>query len=239
MLANAGVKAAYQITPDIPAIDLTIEKTQNAIKEKSFANLFLMLIDAERGQPITATEVTERQSEKLSVLGPVLERLEGELLNPLIERTFNIMFDRGLLMSPPQEISGMELKVKYISILAQAQKMVGTTAMQQVLMFASQLAQTQLQFGQAEVLDNINFDEQVQEYAQMLGIPARTMNSPEMRDGIRKAKREAAAKQAQMQEAVATADAANKGASAVKNLGTTPINQNSALDAALAGIRGQ
>ena len=239
MLANAGVKAAYQITPDIPAIDLTIEKTQNAIKEKSFANLFLMLIDAERGQPITATEVTERQSEKLSVLGPVLERLEGELLNPLIERTFNIMFERRLLMPPPQEISGMELKVKYISILAQAQKMVGTTAMQQVLKFASELAQTQLQFEQAEVLDNINFDEQVQEYAQMLGIPARTMNSPEMRDGIRKAKREAAAKQAQMQEAVATADAANKGASAVKNLGTTPINQNSALDAALAGIRGQ
>jgi hypothetical protein len=238
MLPNAGVKPAYQVNPDLKAIEETIQTTQNAIKEKSFANLFLMLIDAERGAPITATEVTERQSEKLSVLGPVLERLEGELLNPLIERTFNIMYARGMFQPPPKEIQGAEIKIKYISILAQAQKMVGTTAMQQVLAFASSLAQTQLQFGQAEVLDNINFDEQVQEYAQMLGIPAKTMNSPEMRDVLRKAKREAAAKQAQQQEALATTEALNKGASAAKNLGTTPVGQNSALDAVLAGIKG-
>jgi len=213
MLPNAGVKPAYQVNPDLQAIELTIEKTQNAIKEKSFANLFLMLIDAERGAPITATEVTERQSEKLSVLGPVLERLEGELLNPLIERTFNIMYARGMILPPPKEIANMEIKIKYISILAQAQKMVGTTAMQQVLAYAQQLATVQLQLGQAEVLDNINFDEQIQEYALMLGIPAKTLNSPEMRDQLRKAKREALAKQQQQQEALATTEALNKGAS--------------------------
>ena len=238
LLPNAGVKPAYQVNPDLQNIELCIEKTQNAIKEKSFANLFLMLIDAERGAPITATEVTERQSEKLSVLGPVLERLEGELLNPLIERTFKIMFERGMLLPPPKEVGGMELKVKYISILAQAQKMVGTTAMQQVLMYAQQLATIQLQLGQAEVLDNVNFDEQLQQYATMLGIPTRTMNSPEMRDGIRQAKRAALAKQQQMAQAQQAAQTINQASGAAKNLGTTPVGQNSALDAVLAGMKG-
>jgi hypothetical protein len=239
MMPNAGVKAAYEVRLDLASLENTIQTTQNAIKEKSFANLFLMLIDAERGQPITATEVTERQSEKLSILGPVLERLEGELLNPLIERTFGIMLRMGLIPTPPKEIQGMELKVKYISILAQAQKMVGTTAMQQVLAYASSLAQTQLQLGQAEVLDNINFDEQIQEYAEMLGIPAKSMNSPEMRDALRKAKREAQAKAQQAQEAQIQADNMNKMSGAAKNLGTTPMDQNSALDAVLGGITGK
>lgn len=238
MLPNAGVKPAYQVNPDINAIDETIIKTQDAIKEKSFANLFLMLIDAERGQPITATEVTERQSEKLSILGPVLERLEGELLNPLIERSFNIMNERGLIMPPPPEIQDMEIKIKYISILAQAQKMVGTTAMQQVLMYAQQLATIQLQLGQADVCDNINFDEQIQAYADMLGIPAKTMNSPELRAGIRKAKQEAQAEAMAAQAEQQAMGAIAQGAGAAKDLGTTPMGQNSALDAVLAGIKG-
>lgn len=239
LLPNAGVKPAYQVNLDLQAIEVCIEKTQNAIKEKSFANLFLMLIDAERGAPITATEVTERQSEKLSVLGPVLERLEGELLNPLIECAFWIMYARGMIMEPPKEIQGVELKVKYISILAQAQKMVGTTAMQQVLMYAQQLAAQQLNFGQAEVNDNINFDEQIMEYANMLGIPAKTLNSPEARDAIRAEKRKALAKQQQLQEAQAMAETVNTGASAAKSLGTTPVGANSALDSVLAGITGK
>ena len=238
MLANAGVKPAYQVNPDLQAIELTIEKTQNAIKEKSFANLFLMLIDAERGQPITATEVTERQSEKLSVLGPVLERLEGELLNPLIERTFMIMYQRGMVLPPPQEIQDMDIKIKYISILAQAQKMVGATAMQQVLMYAQQLATVQLQLGQADVCDNINFDEQLQAYAKMLGIPAKSLYSPEMRDGIRKAKQQAQAEAMAAQETANTVNTMATGAKAASDLGNTPLGTNSALDSVLAGIKG-
>jgi adenylate kinase len=89
------------------------------------------------------------------------------------------------------------------------------------------------------VLDNYNFDEQILQYADMLGIPAKTMNSPEVRDSLRKAKRDAQAKQQQMAEASAMAETMNKGAGAVKNMGTTPVGQNSALDSVLAGITGR
>lgn len=238
-MPNAGVKPAYQVNPDLQAIEATIKVTQDAIKRKSFSDLFLMMIDAERsGTPITATEVMERQSEKLSILGPVLERLESELLNPLIDRTFGIMWRNGLIPPPPKAIEGMELKIQYVSILAQAQKMIGTTAMQQVLAYAGQLATLQVNGQGAAVIDNINFDEQLMEYADMLGIPAKTMNTPEAKDQIRQARAQAQAQAQAQQQAMVAAQGIATGAKAAKDASQAPLGQNSALDAVLAGIKG-
>ena len=43
---------------------------------------------------MTATEVLQRQEEKMRILGPVLGRLQSELLSPLIIRIFNIMLEK-------------------------------------------------------------------------------------------------------------------------------------------------
>jgi hypothetical protein len=59
---------------------------------------------------MTATEVAERHQEKLMVLGPVLQRLNSELLDKIIEITFHIMLDNGLIPEPPQSIQGKEIK---------------------------------------------------------------------------------------------------------------------------------
>ena len=230
-LPNAGVKPAYQVNPDLNAIEATIAVTQQAIKRKSFSDLFLMMIDAERsGRQITATEVMERQSEKLSILGPVLERLETELLNPLIDRTFNIMYRNGLIPEPPQEIAGMEIKVQYISVLAQAQKMSGTTAINQVVQFIIGSAQ-----ANPAILDNIDWDEAAQEYATMLGIPAKVMASPEAIAALRKARAEAQAKAAEAQNMAEQAQIAEVGANAAKTASETEMGKNSALDQILGG----
>jgi hypothetical protein len=234
-MPNAGVKPAYQVNPDLVAIEATIAKTQDAIKRKSFSDLFLMMIDAERtGRPITATEVMERQSEKLSILGPVLERLESELLNPLIDRTFGIMNRLGLVAPPPKQIQGMELKVQYISVLAQAQKMTGTTAIQQVIQFIMASAQ-----ANPDILDNVDWDEAAQEYADMLGIPAKVMATPEAIAQLRKAKAQAQAQaQAQQNAAIATQNIAT-GAKAAKDASQAQLGNNSALDSVLAGMTGK
>ena len=232
-MPNAGVKPAYQVNPDLMAIENTIIRTQDAIKRKSFSDLFLMMIDSERkGTPITATEVMERQAEKLSVLGPVLERLESELLNPLIDRTFNIMLRNGLIPDPPREVQGMELKVQYISVLAQAQKMTGTTAIQQVVQFVGGAAQLN-----PNILDNIDWDEAAQEYAAMLGIPAKVMASPEAVLALRKAKAEQQAKMAKQQDAMVAAQGMATGAKAVKDASQAPLGQNSALDALMGNMQ--
>lgn len=234
-MPNAGVKPAYQVNPDLNAIEATIQKTQEAIKRKSFADLFLMMIDAERsGTPITATEVMERQSEKLSVLGPVLERLESELLNPLIDRTFGIMLRVGLIPEPPQEIQGMELKVQYISVLAQAQKMNGVTAINQVINFIISSAQ-----ANPNILDNIDWDKAAQEYGDMLGVPAKIMASPEAIAAIRKAKAEAQARAEQQIQQQGMVEGLATGAKAAKDASQAELGKNSALDSILSGMTGK
>lgn len=232
---NAGVKPAYQVNPDLQALEATIQATQAAIKRKSFSDLFLMMIDAERsGTPITATEVAERQSEKLTVLGPVLERLESELLNPLIDRTFGIMLRLGLIPEPPREIQGMELKVQYVSVLAQAQKMTGITAINQVVQFIMSSAQ-----ANPDILDNLDWDEAAQEYADMLGIPAKIMASPEAISAIRRAKADAKAQAEAANAAMLGAQTMAAGAKGAKDASQAKLGENSALDQLLGGIKGK
>lgn len=229
---NAGVRPAYQIQPDIAAMEAKIERTEKKIDAAFYSDLFLMLIQGDTGN-MTATEVAERQSEKLQMLGPVLERLENELLNPLIDRTFSIMLSKGLIPPAPREIQGATLKAQYISILAQAQKMVGVTAMQQQLGIVGNMMQ-----ASPEVGDIIDWDEAGRESAEMLAVPAKMIKSPEAVAAIRKARADAQAKQQQMQMALASTQAAKNGAGAAKDLGNTPVGKNSALDATLAGLTG-
>lgn len=234
-LPNAGAKPAYQINPDLNAMIAAIEKTQAAIKRKSFSDLFLMMIDAERrGSPITATEVMERQSEKLTILGPLLESLTSELLKPLIDRTFNIMQRNGLIPEPPEEIENMDIKVQYISVLAQAQKMVGTTAINQLVQFFGGMAGLD-----QNVIDVLDFDEVGREYAEMIGVPPKLIKSPEVVEAIRKLKAEAAAKAQQQQDAIVAAEALQKAGGGVKSASEAELDKNSALDATLEGITGR
>ncbi|PWG73491.1 phage head-tail adapter protein, partial [Enterococcus hirae] len=72
---------------------------------------------------MTAREVQERHEEKLLMLGPVIERVQNELLDPMIDRVFSIALRGNALPPPPEELEGVDLRVEYISILAQAQRM--------------------------------------------------------------------------------------------------------------------
>ena len=92
-----------------------------------------MLAQTDRRQ-ITAREVAEKHEEKLLMLGPVLERLHTELLDPLIDRTFNILQQNGVLPVPPPELQNKDLNVEYVSVLAQAQRLVATGAVDRVLL---------------------------------------------------------------------------------------------------------
>lgn len=231
-LPNAGVKAAYQVAPDINAMREDIMEVKKAISETFYADLFLLLNQADLGR-MTAYEVAERQSEKLVVLGPVLERLENEMLSPFIKRTYAIALRMGLIPPPPREISGQPINIQYVSIMAQAQRMVGATAIQQAFGFGGNLATVA-----PEVMDNYDVDETVREYNDMLALPAKITRSPEAVARIRKARAEAQAQAVAQQTALNSAKAAKDGAGAAKDLGTTPVGNNSALDATLAAITG-
>lgn len=161
---HGGIRSAFEVHLDLGDLREDIMDVRERINSTFYADLFLMLVNNDK--TMTATEVAERHEEKLLGLGPVLERLHNELLQPLIEQTFVIMNQRGLLPPPPPELQGQQIDVEFVSILAQAQRAIGSNSIDRFLGSVLQLAQTK-----PDVLDKVNFDEAVSHYGQLLGVP--------------------------------------------------------------------
>lgn len=200
MAAQGGVRSAFEVNLDLSHLLGDIQDVRERIRQGYYADLFLMLANDTRSG-VTATEVAERHEEKLLMLGPVLERLHNELLAPKIDMTFDRMAKAGLLtgaLQPPPELEGLELKVEFISVLAQAQRAVSAGGADRLLGTVTQLAA-----ARPEVLDKIDFDQVVDDYAEMYGV------NPEIiiPDKDVAAIREARAKQMAAQQAAAAAPA--------------------------------
>ncbi|MFH4293766.1 portal protein, partial [Acinetobacter baumannii] len=83
-----------------------IQDTRQIINSAYFVDLFMMLQNINtRSMPVEA--VIEMKEEKLLMLGPVLERLNDECLNPLIDRAFSMMVRKNMLPPPPDAMEGM------------------------------------------------------------------------------------------------------------------------------------
>jgi hypothetical protein len=171
-----------------------------------------MLASSDRRE-FTATEIAERKEEKLLALGPVLEQLNQDLLDPLIENTFNIMLQQGLLPEPPEELQGMALKIEYTSIMAQAQKAIGISGLDRFI--------------------QVDADEAIDLYGDMTGMPPTLIRDDDKVAAIRQQRAQAQAKQAAAENAQMTAQSA-------KTLSETNMNNpdsalNSVVEAAKAG----
>ena len=202
--AGGGIRSAFQVNLDLNALLLDIQDVRERVRGAFYADLFLMLANATDTR-MTATEVAERHEEKLLMLGPVLERLHNELLDPLIEMTFNRMVEANVLPPPPQELQGMELNVEFVSMLAQAQRAIGTNSVDRFVGNLGVVAQIK-----PDVLDKFNADEWADAYSDMLGVDPKMIVANENVAMIREARNAAAAERAQqeqlMQSAVAAKD---------------------------------
>lgn len=216
---------AFEISPQaLPAIANEIREHEARIKTAYFADLWLML--SQREGQMTAREVAERHEEKMLQLGPVMERLSDELLDPVIDRVYGILDRRGALPEPPEELQGMELRIEYISIMAQAQKLLSTSGIERLASFVGNLAAVK-----PEVLDKLNMDELVDEYANALGVKPDLVRTDEEVASIRESRAQA---QAQAQAAEQTAIAAQ----GAKTLSETDTTGDNALTRLLGGLSG-
>jgi len=201
-LQKGGIRPAVEVRPDVNALMMDIAETRDRISSAFFEDLFLMTAMSDRRQ-VTATEIAERHEEKLIVLGPVLESLDYELLSKVIDSTYYYMDEAGLIPDPPEAMNGMPIKVEYVSLLAQAQKAIGTAAIERTLGFAGSLAQIDL-----GVLDNLNPDAMLREFVDQVGPPPTTLRSQAETDKVRKANAEQAQQQQMMENAEPMANAA-------------------------------
>lgn len=210
---GAGFRAAMQVNLRIDELRQDIRETQERVNRFSFADLFLMISQMEGIQPRNQFEIAERKEEKLLALGPVLENVYSGQLAPVIGRTYEILEKRGMLPPPPKEIQGQDLGIEYISILAQAQKAVATGSIERVSSFIGSLAG-----AKPEVLDKLDADEAVDQYAESIGAPPSMIVSDDRVKEIRaeRAKQQEAAKNAEMMKEMAPA--ARDGAQAAQVL---------------------
>ena len=205
---RAGFAPAYMVQPRLNEFVMDMEDVRQRIRTTMFADLFLMISQMDRRQ-VTATEIEVRNEEKLLALGPVLERIDNDLLRKLIDNTFEDMLEAGIVPDPPRELEGVELKVEYMSIISMAQRAQGLLGIQDTVNFAASLAQAQVAAGQEPTaMDKINIDETIDDYATKRGVPAPIVRSQdevqEMRDGRNQQKAQMAA-MATAQQAADTA----------------------------------
>ena len=213
---NGGIRSAFEVNIDLSHLLADIQDVRERIKGSFYADLFLMLANGTNPQ-MTATEVAERHEEKLLMLGPVLERMHNEILDPLIEMTFSRMVEANIVPPPPDELQGMELNVEFVSMLAQAQRAIATNSVDRFVGNLGAVAGIK-----PEVLDKFDADRWADAYADMLGIDPELIVPGEQVALIRKQRAEAA--QAQQQAAML-----NQGADIAQKLGSVDTSKQSAL----------
>lgn len=212
-----GLRSIYEnYRPDLNALQGINKESEMRIKRAFYEDLFLMLANTDRRQ-ITAREIAEKHEEKLLMLGPVLERLHAELLDPLIDITFNKLQGGGVLPPPPPELENIELKVEYVSVLAQAQRLVGVGAIERMAGYSAQLAAVW-----PGSRHKFNAEQSIDEYADALGVPPQTIRSDEEAGAIAQAEAQAAAQAQAAEQGQAVAQTA-------KTMADTSVTEDNAL----------
>lgn len=209
-----GVRTVFESSLDIADLTADIADTRQRISRAFYEDLFRMVADLDRSG-VTARQIAEQHAEKMALLGPVVERDQTECLGPLVEMIFEHAMEAGLLPPPPERMQNQALQVKYVSVLAQAQKQSSAAAVDRLVATTASLTEVW-----PDAADNINPDEVVNEYADVLGTNPNITRSPDEVAEIRarRAQAQQAALQAeqQAQQAAVEKDQAAAAASRAK-----------------------
>ena len=190
--------------PDI-ALDF-VENIRGRIKEAFFIDQ-LQLINQ---RDMTATEVMQRTDERLRFLGPILGRLNNELLKPIIDRTFDILTRRGKMPRPPEVLAdNPDLQIVYTSQIAKAQRTAEANTLMKVLQASAPVIE-----AQPEVMDNIDGDNVLRYNANIFGLPAEMLRAEKEVQGTRQQRAEAQQQAMAAQQENLEADTAQKMAKA-------------------------
>ena len=221
-----AVQTLFNARIDLNHLLVDIQDVRERIRSAFHADMFLMLAGGDVSR-MTATEVAARNEEKMLMIGPVLERLQNELLKPLIDSVFAKMVEQGNILPPPEELQGAELDVEFVSVLAQAQRAVGVNSIDRYTASLGMLAQMK-----PEVLDKLDADRWADEYGDMLGVDPSLIVPGEEVAFLRQQRAQQEAQAAQMQQM-------QQVASAAQSLGNVKTDQANMASDLVAGLNAE
>ena len=182
------------------------EQRRKAIRENFFVDQLLSV----QGSNMTATEVMQKSEEKMRILGPVLGRLQSELLQPLITRCFNILLKQNKFREVPEFLQDQMIEIEYVSPIAKAQKAGDLSSIMRGIEVFGAIQQV------SPVFDYLDVDGLVNHLKDVIGLPAKILRSRAEVEQIREEKQQQAQQMQQMQEQMQMAEAAGKAAPAIK-----------------------
>lgn len=159
-------------------------------------HFFQNQLELKESPAMTATEVNVRYELMQRLIGPTLVRLRHDLLDPLVQRTFNILLREGMLPPMPEGLGGANLKVEYTGPLARAQRSGTADA---IVRYMGEIAQVAEVYPEARELPDV--EESLRIVAELRGVPAKAVRSREEIELRRQQQREQMAQAQQMQAA--------------------------------------
>lgn len=188
------------------------------LKENILRTFYADLLRMSDRANMTATEVVQRTAEQMRLFGPMIGRLESEMLGPLVDRVFGILTRQGLLPAAPQEIQDKEFTVEYVSPIATAQKQQSANGVVQVIQLIGMLGPELA----AQVLQsNVNVNKLFQWLWDLFN------NDPDLLLDDDELEQTGQIAQAQQALGIAgpAADVATKATQAIKNLSDTGVTE--------------
>lgn len=198
-LTEQPITPVYQPIPgSLEAVMNDILQLKQSIKSDFFADIILALSTGSTSDRKTAAEIYLLRDEKMSVLGNVYERLQDELLKPLIQITLQILNNKQLIPPMPnsmtQTMQDDTIAIEFQSMLAQSQRAVDVNAIDRFLQFVFPVSQVN-----KDIIDNINFDALFKKYAECLAIDPYIIKSDDEVSQVRQ-ERQAMEQQIQSQQ---------------------------------------
>jgi hypothetical protein len=178
-----------------------LEQTRMRVRQA----FFIDQLQLQDGPQMTATEVNQRTEEQLRMMGPILGRLNNELLKPIIDRVYAILERKGKLPAAPDILKGKNLEINYTSQIAKAQKAAGANTLVRVLQSVGPLIEMNPQ-----TLDVINADEALRGHADIFDLPEEYLNGRKDVAQVREARAQQQQEAAQNEQDNVQADTAQK-----------------------------
>ena len=185
---------------------------ENARREAIARMFHVDQLQIQSNRTMTATEVLQRNEEKMRILGPVMGRIQSELLEPMINRVFSIMLRNRLFREAPEILANQEIDIEYVSPMALAQKGQELQNIMRGLEIFGSISQM------APVQDYLDENGLVKQIVQTLGLPARMIKSDKQVEAIRMERQQAQQQQMQMQQQMAESEIAKNAAPLAKEV---------------------
>lgn len=204
-----------------------IERLTRRVNQLFYADLWMAVTEMEGIQPRNQQELMYRNEEKLTQLGPVVDRVNVEKLEVDIDRAFNILQNLNVLSPAPKELQGRPLTINFVSILAQAQLATSNSAIERAAQFVGYLTGV---YPEAAI--KFDAEQAIDEFARNSHTSPKIIRSDEIVAGMK----EEMAQQAQADKMGQMAQPLAQGAQAAELLSRTQVGSGGSMLDQMMGV---